>query len=66
MSNFSANLKSLRIKRNLTQHAIAQKIDVSQQGVSEWEKGKIEPCLSSLVRMADFFEISLDELVGRV
>lgn len=36
------------------------------KGFNEWEHGKIEPCLSSLVRMADFFEISMDELVGRV
>lgn len=65
-NKFAENIKKLRKTKNISQSKLAKQIDVSQQCVSEWENGNIEPGLSSLVRMADFFEISIDELVGRV
>ncbi len=62
---FSNNLKTLRVEGNISQKQLAQKIEVSQQCVSMWEKGTIEPTLSSLIKIADFFDVSLDFLTGR-
>lgn len=64
-NSFGKNLKFLRLKRTLSQIQLAKQIDVSQQCISEWENSKIEPTLSSLWKLADVFEISIDELVGR-
>lgn len=64
-NNFGKNLKNLRLERNLSQQKLAKQIDVSQQCISEWENGNIEPTLSSLWKLSDVFEITIDELVGK-
>lgn len=63
---FSKNLKILRKEKNLNQQQLALLVGVSQQCISEWENGKIEPTLSYLWKLADIFEISVDELICRV
>ena len=65
MSKFSENLIRLRKEKGLTQQGLACFLDVSQQCISEWEKDKIEPTMSNLMRIADCFEVSIDFLVGR-
>lgn len=62
---FSKNLKTLRLDKNLSQKKLATMIDVSQQCVSEWENGNNEPTLTSLWKLSDVLEISIDELVGK-
>lgn len=64
-TNFSENLKTLRKERGLSQGGLAAAVGVTQQCVSEWERGEMEPTLSSLWRLADFFGISIDVLCGR-
>lgn len=63
---FPKNLKLLRMEEKLSQQKLASLVGVSQQCVSEWENGKIEPTLSFLWKLADIFKISIDELVGRI
>lgn len=63
---FAKNLKSFRLERNLSQQKLARLIDVSQQCISEWENANIEPTMSSLWKLSDVFEISIDELVGKI
>ena len=65
MSIFSENLKRLRKEMGVSQGFLAEYVDVSQQCISEWENDRIEPTLSYLCRIADFFDISIDILVGR-
>lgn len=65
MINIGEELKYQRIKANLSQQALAQKIGTSQQNISRWEKNEVEPSLSFCIALADFYGISLDELVGR-
>lgn len=62
---FAKNLRTLRKERKLSQQKLASQVGVTQQCVSEWEKGKIEPTMSPLWRLADVFDISIDELIGR-
>ena len=62
---FAANLKMLRRERGVSQKQLAEAVGVSQQCVSEWENAHIEPTLSCLWRLADFFDLSIDVLCGR-
>ena len=65
-NKFSNNLKMLRQEEKLNQKKLAELVGVSQQCVSEWENGKIEPTLTYLWKLADVFKVSIDELVGRI
>lgn len=64
-NSFAQNLKQLRRENKLSQGDVAKRIEVSQQCVSEWEKGNMEPTMSNLWRLADLFDISVDALIGR-
>ena len=65
-NKFANNLKLLRQEEKLNQKQLATLVGVSQQCISEWENGKIEPTMSMLWKLADVFKISVDELIGRV
>lgn len=64
-TKFAENLKSLRMEHKLSQGKLAEAVGVTQQCVSEWERGKIEPTLSYLWQLADIFGVSIDVLCGR-
>ena len=57
------NIATLRKKSGITQVALAQKLHVSNQAVSKWESGNACPDIHLLPKLADFFEISIDELL---
>ena len=52
-----------RKKQGLSQEDVAGKLGVSRQTVSKWESGQSYPDFQRLVLLADYFDISLDELV---
>ena len=58
-------LKDTRKKHNYTQSQIANYIQTSQQTYSDYENGKTQPTIETLIKLADFYHVSLDELVGR-
>lgn len=62
---FSENLRSLREEAGLTQQDLADRLQTTQRKVSYWESGKVEPDLENLWRLADFFDTSVDDLIGR-
>jgi len=62
--NIADNLKRLRKQREITQEALADFIGVSFQAVSKWERGDGYPDITILPVIANFFNVSLDELVG--
>ena len=49
---------------SVSQKALADAIGVSQQSVNKYENHKIEPDIETLIRIADFFETSVDYLIG--
>lgn len=56
-------IKNYRENANLTQDSLAQKLNVSRQSVSKWEKGGSLPDIDRLVTMSELFDISLDKLI---
>lgn len=60
---FSEKLKAERMKKGWTQDELAEKLFVSRQSVSKWEKGLNYPSIETLLRISDLFDISLDELL---
>ena len=65
MSVFRENLLSLRKKAGLSQKDLAEKLGFSYHSYRRYESGETEPTLSALVRIADYFAVSLDYLTGR-
>ncbi len=58
-------LKPLRKKLNLTQQQVADKLDIKQTSYSYYEIGKNEPDIKTLIKLANFFKVPIDTLVGR-
>lgn len=63
--NFAEHLLQLRTERNLTQPEIAAGVGMSLRGYQNYERGVREPKMSALIALADFYKLSLDELVCR-
>ena len=61
---FSERLKMLRTENNLSQNALAQKLDLSNASISYWETGKQVPSAEVIYKMSLFFDISADFLLG--
>ncbi len=58
-------IKKHRNQRDLTQEQLSEYLNVSVSAVSQWESGKTVPDVSTLLALANFFDISLDELFDR-
>ena len=58
-------LLELREEKKLSQFDVADAINTSRTNIGRWESGKNEPTSSSLWALADFFECSVDYLLGR-
>lgn len=59
------NLKILREKRGITQQELADGIGISNKAVSTWENGSKVPRQPKLEKLADYFNVSVDYLLGR-
>ena len=59
-----SNIKSLRALRGINQEELGKRIGVSKQSVSNWENENILPSIEMLVRIADFFGVTTDFLLG--
>ncbi len=64
MEVFQKRIKELRIENGLTQKQLAEKLNITNSTVCDWEKGRSEPDLTTLAKVAKFFTISADYLVG--
>ena len=58
------NIKRLRLEKGITQEQLAEKLNVSNAAVSKWERGGSFPDITLLFPLADYFGISVDELMG--
>ena len=58
------NLKQLRLEKKVSQQTLAEYCNVSQQSIYKYENNLAEPELITLMRLADYFNTSIDYLVG--
>ena len=62
---FGEKLKELRVEKSLSQRKLGEILGVCNQAVSFWETGSREPDLDAIIKIADFFDVSIDFLLGR-
>ncbi len=58
-------IAELRKEKHLNQIGLAMKLNISQYMVSAYETGRHQPTMEMLIEMADFFNVSIDYLVGK-
>lgn len=58
-------LKELRTSYNLTQSELAVKLSISRVNYTRYENGKVCPDYETIIKIADFYDITLDELFNR-
>ena len=59
------NLISLRNRNKISQQQLADVIGVTQQSINKYETHSVEPDIETLIKLADYFETTIDYLVGR-
>ena len=64
MKLFCDRIKELRLDQKLTQKELAKKLNTSNSSVCDWEKGRSQPYLQTLVNIATLFDVSTDYLLG--
>lgn len=62
---FGERLKMLRKENHLNQEEIAKILGCTQRKISYMEQGVTEPDLQTLIKLADYFDVSIDFLCGR-
>ena len=65
MTTFSERLKELRTGRRISQERLAKQLNYGYTAIANYESGRNEPSLGDLRRIADFFDVSTDYLLGR-
>lgn len=63
MSKVSKNLKKIRTEKKLTQDALAEKLHVTRQAISNWENDKTKPDIEALEMLAEVLEVDIEELI---
>ena len=65
MPTFGEHLKSLRKAKKVTQKEVAKAIGATERNYQHYEADTQKPSFDNLIALADFFDVSLDYLVGR-
>ncbi len=63
--NYGKIFREFRIEKGLSQRDLAKATGISQQAISFWEQDKRTPNMDDCIKLADFYGVTLDELVGR-
>lgn len=59
------NLKNIRKQQHKTQREVAEKLGISYQAYAHYEKERRQPSPEQLIVLAKYFNVSIDELIGR-
>lgn len=62
---FYERLKNLRKEKEIGQQELALALNISRKSISHWETGYSEPSIAQLIMLADIFDVTLDDLLGR-
>lgn len=63
MNKVNQMIKRLRLEKNLNQEQLAEQLHVTRQAVSNWENGKTQPDIEMLMKIAEFFGVSVEYLI---
>lgn len=63
-NNFASNLKHLRIQNDMTQEDLGKKLNKDYSTIGKWENGTRSPVMEDVIKIAEFFNISLQELIS--
>lgn len=63
--NIGKKLKELRIQQNLTQEMLSGLLGISRVNYTRYENDKVRPDYETLIKIADFYDVSLDDLFDR-
>ena len=66
MGTFRERLKELRTERSISQTELGAIVHVSKMAISHWESGHSEPSIAQLIRLSEFFDVSVDYLIGKI
>ena len=58
------NLRGLRTKKGISQQQLADVLGVTQQSINKYENHNVEPDIATLIKIADFFDVTVDALIG--
>lgn len=58
-------IKEFRIKKGINQKTLGEILNIGKGSISNWEVGRTEPSLECLIKLADYFQCTIDELLGR-
>lgn len=65
MNEFPDRLRKLREERRIKRYILSQRCGLHSDAIRRYERGEAEPDIKSLIAIANFFEVSLDYLMGR-
>jgi len=65
-NTFKQRLKEVRMKKGVTQDELCADTELSQSAISNWELGNKKPSMDALITLADYFDVTIDWLVGRI
>ena len=65
MESFAHRLKELREEKGVTQQEIGSLVNMSKMAISHWEKGHSEPSIAQLIVLSNYFEVTVDYLIGK-
>ena len=63
MVNMGKRLRELRLKRNLSQEEVARHIGITRSAYSHYEINNRQPVYETLIKLADFFNVSIDYII---
>jgi transcriptional regulator with XRE-family HTH domain len=63
MTKISKNIKRLRNAQSISQEALAEKLFISRQAVSSWENDRTQPDIEMIGKLAEVFNVSIEELI---
>ena len=64
-SKFGETLRTLRAEKHISQKQLSNIIGCSQSMLTRWEKGECEPTAPYIIVIADYFDVSTDEILGK-
>lgn len=65
MTTFMNRLKELRTEKGISQQDVGKLVNMSKMAISHWEKGHSEPSIAQLIRLSEFFDVTVDYLIGK-